>query len=283
MVAVPCPRRRRPRPRLCRRRSVGRMGRHERERSWGVGLPRWRVAVHGGRVRVLPTPSNGISWPSSTPTGALPSPRRRPSCSTCCSATVGRRDGRRDRHDRPRATPTAGESALLTGFLDFYRAVMVRKAQGLTGRAAGGAPRPVGPDDRWADQASRLRRGHLVHSTAGRQRAGRAVGRVNWQADPDWDFHSAVDDEPEYLSRLYDEACARSRAAVAEVGDLDAMTKFPNRSRRDLQHALGSHPHDRGDRPPRRPRRPHPREHRRHHRRLTAGSTTRRRRGEAPA
>ena len=30
------------------------------------------------------------------------------------------------------------------------------------------------------------------------------------------------------MFRLYDEACERSRAAVAEVGDLDAVTKFPN-------------------------------------------------------
>ena len=33
---------------------------------------------------------------------------------------------------------------------------------------------------------------------------------------------------PRSCSRLYDEACARSRAAVADVGDLDAVTRFPN-------------------------------------------------------
>ena len=31
------------------------------------------------------------------------------------------------------------------------------------------------------------------------------------------------------MLRLYDAACARSRAAAADVGDLDAVAKFPNR------------------------------------------------------
>ena len=128
----------------------------------------------------------------------------------------------------PEHTPTAGELALLTGFLDYFRAVMVRKAQGLTGQQL--AVR-LGP--------SVLTIGGLIKHLAWaediwftRRLAGNELGdpwaRVDRQADPNWDFRSAVDDEPEYLSRLYDEACARSRAAVAEVGDLDAVTKFPN-------------------------------------------------------
>ena len=48
--------------------------------------------------------------------------------------------------------------------------------------------------------------------------------------DPDWEMHSAVDDEPEELLALYRSACARSRAAVAEIGDLDAVSV--NESRR---------------------------------------------------
>jgi hypothetical protein len=47
---------------------------------------------------------------------------------------------------------------------------------------------------------------------------------VDWDADPDWEFHSAGDDSPEELMALWQAAVARSHAAVAEAladGGLD--------------------------------------------------------------
>ena len=47
---------------------------------------------------------------------------------------------------------------------------------------------------------------------------------VDWDADPDWEWRSAADDTPEQLMALWQEAVARSRAAVAEAladGGLD--------------------------------------------------------------
>jgi hypothetical protein len=38
---------------------------------------------------------------------------------------------------------------------------------------------------------------------------------VDWDADYDWDWHSAADDSPEQLWARYDAAVARSREAVA--------------------------------------------------------------------
>jgi uncharacterized damage-inducible protein DinB len=38
---------------------------------------------------------------------------------------------------------------------------------------------------------------------------------VDWEADDDWDWHSAADDTPEQLWALWDQAVARSRDAVA--------------------------------------------------------------------
>jgi hypothetical protein len=38
---------------------------------------------------------------------------------------------------------------------------------------------------------------------------------VDWDADNDWDWHSAADDTPEQLWALWDRAVDRSRAAVA--------------------------------------------------------------------
>ncbi|HET9666799.1 MAG TPA: DinB family protein [Desertimonas sp.] len=129
----------------------------------------------------------------------------------------------------PEHTPTGDELAVLTAFLDYYRAVIVRKAQGLTrdemNARLGPSEMTIGgvikhlafAEDIWFD-----------HRLAGNE-IGDPWARVNWEVDPDWEFHSAVDDEPEALLRLYDAACARSRAAAADVGNLDAVAKFPNR------------------------------------------------------
>ena len=107
---------------------------------------------------------------------------------------------------------------------------MVRKAQGLTRRqlavrlgpselTIGGLIKHLAfAEDIWFD-----------HRVAGNEfgdpwAASRLGGRPRLGRSS-----SAVDDEPEGLLGLYDAACARSRAAVAEVGDLDAVTQFPNR------------------------------------------------------
>ena len=48
--------------------------------------------------------------------------------------------------------------------------------------------------------------------------------QVDWDAEPNWEWTSAVDDTPEQLMTLWQEACARSRAAMDEVlarGGLD--------------------------------------------------------------
>jgi hypothetical protein len=59
---------------------------------------------------------------------------------------------------------------------------------------------------------------------------GRAMGppwdTVDWDADPDWEWHSAAEDTPEQLQTLWRDAVARSRAAVDEAlaeGGLDRL------------------------------------------------------------
>lgn len=49
---------------------------------------------------------------------------------------------------------------------------------------------------------------------------------VDWDADPDWEWRTAADDEPEALYELWREAVARSRDALADTlanGGLDQM------------------------------------------------------------
>lgn len=47
--------------------------------------------------------------------------------------------------------------------------------------------------------------------------------------DPDWEFHSAPEDEPTYLIELYEAACARSRLAFASAASLDAESVAADR------------------------------------------------------
>jgi uncharacterized damage-inducible protein DinB len=62
---------------------------------------------------------------------------------------------------------------------------------------------------------------------------GRAFGAPwdtgDWDADPDWEWHSAVEDTPEELIALWREAVDRSRTLVAEAladGGLDRLAQF---------------------------------------------------------
>ena len=47
--------------------------------------------------------------------------------------------------------------------------------------------------------------------------------------DPDWEFHSALDDEPKYLVELYEAAGDRSRSAVNGAQSLDQLSAKADR------------------------------------------------------
>jgi hypothetical protein len=52
---------------------------------------------------------------------------------------------------------------------------------------------------------------------------------VDWDADPDWEWHSAADDTPEELMDLWSGAVARSRVIVADAladGGLDHVGRY---------------------------------------------------------
>jgi uncharacterized damage-inducible protein DinB len=105
------------------------------------------------------------------------------------------------------------EVASLTAFLDEQRQVFRHKAGGLDREQL---TRTLPPSD--------LTLGGMVKHLAfvedwwfGRHLLDRQAdlwARVDWAADPDWDWHSPVDDEPEQLWAMWEEAVARSRAAV---------------------------------------------------------------------
>jgi uncharacterized damage-inducible protein DinB len=133
--------------------------------------------------------------------------------------------------DRADPDPTGDELTLLCQFLDYHRATLVWKAGGLDRQQL--ATR-LGPST--LSLAGLLKHMALVEdSWFERVLLGREErepwASVDWDADPDWEFRTAADDEPDDLLALYADACERSRAAVAEVGDLDSLAATPSSRR----------------------------------------------------
>jgi uncharacterized damage-inducible protein DinB len=69
---------------------------------------------------------------------------------------------------------------------------------------------------------------YFTHRLAGRE-LGAPWDTVDWDAEPDWEWHSAVADRPEQLMALWQDAVARSRAALAQAvadGGPEQPTRF---------------------------------------------------------
>ena len=112
---------------------------------------------------------------------------------------------------------SAPEFEMLTSYLDWYRAVVVRKIEGVD--AAGLRRSPV---------SSGTSLGGLVKHLAyvERQWFGSSYGGLDldypWsEEDPDADFRLEEGDTAESLAAFYRDECARSREMVAARPDLD--------------------------------------------------------------
>jgi uncharacterized damage-inducible protein DinB len=126
--------------------------------------------------------------------------------------------------DRPEPPVAGDETATLLGSLERQRATFAWKCAGLD---AAGLRATVG--------ASSITLGGLLKHLAlveDHYFSVRLLGResappwdaVDWEADPDWEWHSAAHDTPEQPFALWQDAVIRSRAAVAEAltgGGLD--------------------------------------------------------------
>jgi hypothetical protein len=126
--------------------------------------------------------------------------------------------------DRPEPPLAGDETATLLGSLERQRATLVWKCGGVD---TAGLQATVG--------ASTITLGGLLKhlalvedDTFSKALLGRELGPPwdtgDWDADPDWEWHSAAEDTPEQLMALWRDAVARSRAVVAEalaVGGLD--------------------------------------------------------------
>jgi uncharacterized damage-inducible protein DinB len=122
---------------------------------------------------------------------------------------------------------TGRELVQLTRYLDLQRDTILRKCEGLT-REQLAQPHPP---------SSMTLGGLLNHLTlveenwfqvrfSGQPEDERWAG-IDWDADPDYEFRTAADVEPDELRRRYEEACARSREVVAGAQDLDQLSVQP--------------------------------------------------------
>jgi len=124
-----------------------------------------------------------------------------------------------ERHD---PVDVGDERTQLTQFLDFQRATVLLKVDGLD-REQMNAP---------AAASDLTLAGLLKHLAVVEDGWFRRVllGELpaQWYRDfvddPDWDFRTAADDDPADLVALYKHACERSRQAVASVASLDDLT-----------------------------------------------------------
>ena len=118
----------------------------------------------------------------------------------------------------------ADERTSLCQFLDFYRATIVGLAEGLSREQMATTLPPS-----TLTIAGLLKHLALVEDSWFQEDfLGLPIpapfADVDWDADPDWEFRTALDDDPADLIAGYEAACERSRAVVAELGDLDALS-----------------------------------------------------------
>lgn len=128
------------------------------------------------------------------------------------------------------------ELTMLTQYLDYHRATLVRKASGLTREQL--ATRLPTSDLTLAGlvKHAALNEDHWFGVVLLGLPQAEPWASVPWDDDPDWEFRTALDDDPAELLALYEQTCARSRDNVAgaiAAGGLDFLsTPHPRRDER---------------------------------------------------
>lgn len=135
-----------------------------------------------------------------------------------------------DEQGRPEPPLVANELDTLLGFLDYQRATLEWKTRGLD---AAGLNEVLAP--------STMTLGGLLKHMAIVEEywfGERLIGApdiyadIDWESDPDWDWHSAIDDSPESLRKLWQDNVTRARARVKgalEHEGLDTLAKVAQR------------------------------------------------------
>jgi uncharacterized damage-inducible protein DinB len=130
----------------------------------------------------------------------------------------------------PDATST-DERDVLGQYLDYQRETILLKAEGLTREQLG---------QRIATSELTLA-GMLYHLALNEEswfevQFGGLPERedfagIDWAADPDYEFRTALEKEPDWLRRRYRDACDRARQVVAAAASLDDPSAAPWRGK----------------------------------------------------
>ncbi len=130
---------------------------------------------------------------------------------------------------RPEPPVAGDETATLLGSLERQRATLAWKCGGLdaAGLRATLAPSAITLGGLLKHLAN-VEDDYFSQRLLGRE-PGPPWDAVDWDADPEWDWHTAAEDAPEQLMTLWQEAVARSRSAVKEAlagGGLEQLGRF---------------------------------------------------------
>ena len=130
--------------------------------------------------------------------------------------------------DRTDPQLAANERSTLLEFLDFHRATLLIKTDGLN---AAQLSQPIATST--LTLSGLLKHLALVEDDWIQSRflglpEQEPWASAPWDDDRDWEFHSAQHDDPTELRNLYRAACERSRRAVAGI-DLDTLSVGVNR------------------------------------------------------
>jgi uncharacterized damage-inducible protein DinB len=122
--------------------------------------------------------------------------------------------------------PSAAERDALGQFLDYQRETILLKTEGLT-------------QDQLAQKipTSALTLAGILYHLALNEESWLEVrflglperedwADADWEADPDWEFHTAVAMDPEELRERYRIACERSRLVAAQADGLGQLSAF---------------------------------------------------------
>jgi len=140
-----------------------------------------------------------------------------------------------DEQGRPEPPFDADEAGTLLGFLDFQRATFEWKCSGLD--AAGlnttvaASPMTLGGMIKHLSYVETSWFSEVLH----RRDSQPPWDSVDWKADRDWDWHSATQDTPEELLRLWRDSVTGSRAALKEALATDGLGQLARRSLRGGQ------------------------------------------------
>ncbi len=136
--------------------------------------------------------------------------------------------------------PARGERDLLGQYLDFQRATVLAKTEGLSREQMA---QPHAPSS--LTLAGLLYHLALVEETWLEVRflgqpAREPWAGVDFDADPEWEFRTSAELEPEHVRQRYRDACARSRQAAAQASGLgqESVATFPDGRRFTLGWVL---------------------------------------------